>query len=166
MMSATATEWFSGGEALPGDVSAVELQSGRTGRYRGYCGCMTTTTTRIKAREAARRIIQERKHALDAEKRRRDQAETDLAVDFHVQSEAREAARRAENAAEVDMGNVIDKLLGELQITYSRAAKLLGQPVDELRRLRQLAGRTAGEHTSHLDQGATDSDTQTVSVKA
>ena len=117
---------------------------------------MTATTTRIRAREVARRTVQERKHALDAELRRRDQAETDLATDFEVGCEAREAARRAEIAAEVDLGTIIDKLVGELQITYTRLSKLLDQPVEELRRLRQLAVRNTNEDTSPPDQGPTD----------
>ena len=52
-------------------------------------------------------------------------------------------ARDAVVTAEVAMGRVVDRMIGELRIRYPRAAQLLEMPEDELRRLRQLAAESA-----------------------
>jgi len=77
---------------------------------------------------------------VDADRLRLDGLETELAIDFDVGSEAREAALQAVADAELAMGKVVDHLMGgELRVSYARLVKVLGHPVDELRRLRQLA---------------------------
>lgn len=86
-----------------------------------------------------RRQALERQRKLNEERRRLDEAEADLAADFAVQQEECVVARDAMRAAELAMGRVVDRMIGELRIRYPRAAQLLEMPEDELRRLRQLA---------------------------
>ncbi|OLF13486.1 hypothetical protein [Actinophytocola xanthii] len=85
----------------------------------------------------------ERQRKLNEERRRRDEAEVELAADFAVWNEECAAARDAVVTAEVAMGRVVDRLIGELRVRYPRAAQLLEMPEDELRRLRQLAAESA-----------------------
>jgi hypothetical protein len=81
----------------------------------------------------------ERQQELNAERRRRDERELELAAEFAVLSEDCDAARAALTAAEVAMGRVVDGLIGELRVRYPRAAQLLQVPEEELRRLRLLS---------------------------
>ncbi|UVS80596.1 hypothetical protein [Actinokineospora sp. UTMC 2448] len=100
---------------------------------------MPATSTKVRAREDARKALLQRKEELDAEKRRRDERETELATDFLLGSQDRDTARAAEHAAEVEMGRAVDALVSDLRLQYARLADLLGQPESELKRLRQLA---------------------------
>ncbi|MGW5049728.1 hypothetical protein [Actinokineospora sp. NPDC004072] len=135
-----------GADVNPSDsglTSAPESTSLRRPRPRGavkaYIGQMAPTSTKVRAREAARRTLLQRKEELDAEKRRRDERETDLATDFLLGSQDRDTARAAERDAEVAMGRAVDALVTDLRLQYARLADLLGQPESELKRLRQLA---------------------------
>jgi hypothetical protein len=92
-----------------------------------------------------------RQRVLNEERRRRDEAEVELAADFAVWNEECAAARDAVRVAELAMGRLIDRMIGELRIRYPRAAQLLEMPEDELRRLRQL---TADPTSTAKDPGA------------
>jgi hypothetical protein len=98
---------------------------------------MPPTSTKVKARQAAREKLEKRKEKLDAEQRLRDIRETDLAADFLISQGDRDAARRAQQEAEIAMGKAVDCLITELNLRYSRLAELLDQPEVELKRLRQ-----------------------------
>jgi hypothetical protein len=100
---------------------------------------MTATSTQVRRRSAARRTVLARQEKLNAERRRRDDQELDLAADYAVLSEECDAARAAVHAAELALGRLVDTLIGELRIRYDRAAQLLDTPEDELKRLRQAA---------------------------
>lgn len=137
-----------------------------------------------------RRQALERQRKLNEERRRLDEAEVDLAADFAVRREECVSARDAMHAAELAMGRVVDRMIGELRIRYPRAAQLLEIPEDELRRLRQLAtdptpgtkaARTAADdrktrkaqassrgHTrsQHATSGTTAADDRTVATAA
>lgn len=90
-----------------------------------------------------RRQVLERQRKLNEERRRRDEAEVDLAAEFAVWHEECATARAAMRAAELAMGRVVDRMIAELRIRYPRAAQLLEMPEDELRRLRQLTTDSA-----------------------
>jgi hypothetical protein len=116
---------------------------------------MTTTARRTPERERRRKQVQDRKARVDADRLRRDELETEFAIDFDVGCDARDAALRAVAAAELAMGKVVDQLMGgELRVSYARLAKVLDQPVDELRRLRQLASTAAEAAAPEHDRGA------------
>lgn len=113
---------------------------------------MSRTSSKFKAREAARRIALERKQVEDAEQRQRDEQETELVTDFLLEGEDREQAQMAVNDIEVRMGKTVERLVGDLRIPYTRAAKLLREPEPELKRLRQLASdveQPRGRQPSH-----------------
>lgn len=101
------------------------------------------TSAQVRRRQAARRDALERQRKLNEERRRRDEAEVDLAAEFAVWNQECAVARDAVVTAEVAMGRVVDRMIGELRIRYPRAAQLLEMPEDELRRLRQLAAEPA-----------------------
>jgi hypothetical protein len=109
------------------------------------------TSVQVRRRQAMRRDALERQRKLNAERRRRDEAEVDLAADFAVWHEECAAARDAVRAAESAMGRVVDRMIGELRVRYPRAAQLLEVTEDELRRLRQLAA----DPTSSSENGRT-----------
>ncbi|WP_157360512.1 hypothetical protein [Amycolatopsis thermoflava] len=101
------------------------------------------TRSSPRKREAIRRQTLQRKVELDAERRRRDELEVEFATDFQVALVDRAAARDAERAAEVAMGGAVDRLIGQLRLSYDRVAELCQAEVKELQRLRQLAAETA-----------------------
>lgn len=105
----------------------------------GSVEAMTRTTTRVKGRDAARKRVLEKKDKLDAERRRREEQETDLAADFFLGCDDRERALAAVQAAEVKMGRVIEEMVGSLRLPYSRLVDLFELPETELKRMRQLA---------------------------
>lgn len=98
-----------------------------------------TTSAQVKRRETARKTALARQDSLDEQRRRRDQQELDMAVAFMEAQDDRTHAEQAIHAAEIRMGQAVDTLIGELRISYARAAQLLARPVAELRRLRHLA---------------------------
>jgi hypothetical protein len=110
-----------------------------------------TTSAQVKRREAARKTALARQDSLEENKRRRDQQELDLAIEFLEAGDDRTNALRALRATEIRMGRAVDSLVGELRISYTRAATLLATPVAELKRLRHLAA----EVDTRADQPAT-----------
>jgi hypothetical protein len=97
------------------------------------------TSAQVRRRQAARRRAVERQRQLNEERRQRDELELELAADFALSHEEYLAAKDAVHAAEVAMGRLVDRMIGELRLRYPRAAQLLEIPEDELRRLRQVA---------------------------
>lgn len=112
------------------------------------------TSAQVRRRQAARRNALERQQQLNEERRRRDELEIELAADFALSYEEYRAAQEAVAAAELVMGRVIDRMVGELRVRYQRAAQLLEVPEDELRRLRQLA-TDAAQNTDSAHQART-----------
>ena len=100
-----------------------------------------TTSAQVKRREAARKTALARQDSLEENKRRRDQQELDLAIEFMEADDDRTNALRALRATEIRMGRAVDTLVGKLRISYTRAAQLLATPVAELKRLRHLAAQ-------------------------
>ncbi len=98
-----------------------------------------TTSAQVKRREAARKTALARQDSLEENKRRRDQQELDLAIEFMEADDDRTNTLRAMRATEIRMGRAVDSLVGDLRISYTRAAKLLATPVAELKHLRHLA---------------------------
>jgi hypothetical protein len=112
------------------------------------------TSAQVRQRQAARRNALERQQQLNEERRRRDELEIELAADFALSYEESRAAQEAVAAAELAMGRLIDRMVGELRVRYQRAAQLLEVPEDELRRLRQLA-TDAAQNTDSAHQART-----------
>jgi hypothetical protein len=96
----------------------------------------------------------ERQRKLNEDRRRRDEEEIDLAADFALHADNLAAAREAVHAAELAMGRLVDTLIGEWRVRYPRAAQLLDQPEDELRRLRQLAADSLHNKESRGGHGS------------
>ncbi|MGW4591956.1 hypothetical protein ACWEKJ_31950 [Amycolatopsis thermoflava] len=101
------------------------------------------TRSSPRKREAIRRQTLQRKVELDAERRRRDELEVEFATDFQVALADRAAAQEAERGAEVAMGGAVDRLIGQLRLSYDRVAELCQVEVKELQRLRHLAAEAA-----------------------
>lgn len=101
------------------------------------------TSAQVRRRQAARRNALARQKSLNEERRRRDELEIELAADFALANEECAAAREAIAAAELAMGLLVERMIGELRVRYPRAAQLLAVPEDELRRLRQLTADSA-----------------------
>jgi hypothetical protein len=114
-----------------------------------------TTSAQVKRREAARKTALARQDSLEENKRRRDQQELDLAIEFMEADDDRTNALRALRAAEIRMGHAVNTLIGELRISYSRAAHLLARPATELKRLRHLATQAATPPAETTDQPET-----------
>jgi hypothetical protein len=126
-----------------------------------------TTSAQVKRREAARKTALARQDSLEENKRRRDQQELDLAIEF-MEADDGTNALQALRATEIRMGHAVDSLVGKLRISYTRAAKLLATPVAELKRLRHLAAEddapgdqpeTAADTTSPTTGGPSESST-------
>lgn len=109
------------------------------------------TSAQVRRRQAARRNALARQQRLNEERRRRDELEIELAADFALADEECAAAREAVAAAELAMGHLVERMIGELRVRYPRAAELLEMPEDELRRLRQLAADSARNTESTPD---------------
>lgn len=109
------------------------------------------TSAQVRRRQAARRNALARQQRLNEERRRRDELEIELAADFTLANEECVAAREAVAAAELAMGRLVERMIGELRVRYPRAAELLEVPEDELRRLRQLAADAARNTESAPD---------------
>jgi hypothetical protein len=109
-----------------------------------------------RRREAARRDTLKEKEILDAERRRKDEQETDYGIDFRIYKAEREDARNAVDNAEIAMGRAVHGLIGDLGIAYTRASKLLAEKPDELKRLRKLA--TDATEPGGADTSATAND--------
>lgn len=90
-------------------------------------------------RTTARKAILDRKQRLDAEQRRREERETDLATDYLLACVERDRARETLRRSEAKIGHVIDTMLDELGVSYPRLTELLELSEPELKRLRKLA---------------------------
>jgi hypothetical protein len=113
-------------------------------------------------RATARKAVLERKERLDAEQRRREDRETDLATDYLLACVERDRARETLRRSEAKIGHVIDTMLDELGASYPRLTELLELSEPEIKRLRKLARESApAAPRPRRDHGAGTSTTET-----
>jgi hypothetical protein len=131
--------WFQYAASPQRPSGVVEKGDDRHGTHDTPAAAMSpATSAQVRRRQAARRRAVERQRQLNEERRQRDELELELAADFALSHEECVTAKESVQAAEVAMGRLVDRMIGELRLRYPRAAQLLEIPEDELRRLRQL----------------------------
>ena len=107
-------------------------------------------------RQAARTRARERRLALDADRRQRDERLDEAVADFELSAMQRMGALSAVAAAELVMGAAVAALLAEGE-TVERAAALCGTAPAEIRRLARLA--RSNDAKSRTRNGLTDAAT-------
>ena len=99
-------------------------------------------------RVAARNRARERRLALDADRRRREERVDVAVADFDLASANREAALATVIACEVAMGAALSRVLTEGE-SMERAAALCEINASEVRRLARLAPEEASNAPAH-----------------